>query len=86
MTPEDFITFVSEKDDTDYGICPAPVDAQTGLNILIDHFLGEGWYVSMPICQEQVNTEAIYEILKKYPNVDKSFIDRLLGIFKKNKG
>ena len=54
------------KSDKDYGICPPPIEAQEGLNVLIKHFLGEDWYVMMSISQEQVNAEAIYQILKEY--------------------
>ena len=53
------------NDSKDYGLCPPPTNAQDGLNILIDHFLGEDWYSTMPMSQEQVNSEAIYEILQK---------------------
>jgi hypothetical protein len=52
----------------DYGIFPPPTEAQEGLNVLIKHFLGEDWYTANPINQEQANTEAIYQILSKYPN------------------
>lgn len=67
MDAEKFKQIVLDNADKDYGVCLPPTDAQYGLNILINHFLGEDWYVVMPISQEQVNTEAIYEILKKYP-------------------
>ncbi len=48
--------------------CPPITKAQDGLNVLIKHFLGDDWYVVAPLCTEQVNTEAIYEILGKYPS------------------
>jgi hypothetical protein len=51
---------------TDYGICPPPTDAQTGLNVLIEYFLGSDWYVPLPLSTEQVNTEAICLILSLY--------------------
>ena len=67
MKAEEFKKSALEKSDEDYGLCPPPTNAQCGLHILIEHFLGKDWYVTMPISQEQVNTEAIYAILKKYP-------------------
>lgn len=65
---EKFLDQVYENTDKDYGICPPPTPAQEGLDVLIEHFLGKDWYVVLPLGAEQVNTEAIYEILKKYPN------------------
>lgn len=55
-----------EEDDSCGIFCP-PTDAQTGLNVLINHFLGEDWYTFNPVNQKQVNTEAILEILYRYP-------------------
>ena len=68
MTPEEFGQFLRERTDEDYDLMPPPCDAQTGLNILIRHFLGEKWYCMLPVHQEQINTEAISEILMKFPN------------------
>jgi hypothetical protein len=67
MNAEDFKRQILNNADFDYGLCPPPIKAQDGLNILIKHFLGDNWYVTLPINQEQVNAEAIYDILKKYP-------------------
>jgi hypothetical protein len=66
MDSNKFSKILLEKNDKDYGLCPPPINAQEGLNILIEHFLGEDWFVTMPMCQEQVNTAAIYTILNKY--------------------
>jgi len=67
MNAEVFKQVIFNNADKDYGLCPPPLEAQYGLNILIDHFLGHNWYTVMPISQKQVNAEAIYEILRKYP-------------------
>lgn len=67
MTPEKFLKQCREKHPEDYGMCAPPTEAQTGLNILIEHFLGENWYSTMPMSAEQINTQAICEILEKYP-------------------
>ena len=63
---EQLIDTSSSNSKEDYGLCPPPLNAQEGLNVLIEHFLGKGWYVTMPLNQEQVNTQAVYEILEKY--------------------
>lgn len=71
MTHEEFTKQAYENDEHDadyYGIMPPPTNAQHGLNILITHFLGEGWYTTLSMHNEQVNTEAICEILRLYPN------------------
>lgn len=58
----------SLKNKGDYGLFPPPTNAQEGLRILMKHFLGNDWYVVDPLCNEQVNTVAIYEILERYPS------------------
>ncbi len=68
MTPEEFTNKLYNSEDKDYyGIFPPPIDAQEGLDILIEHFLGKDWYANASMCTAQVNSEAIYEILCKYP-------------------
>ena len=67
MQARKFIQTVLDNANYDYGICPPPIKSQDGLNILIDHFLGEDWYVTLPLNIEQTNTSAIYEILNDYP-------------------
>lgn len=70
MTSDEFLKQAYENDENGkeyYGIMPPPTNAQHGLNILIEHFLGKDWYTTCSMHNEQVNTEAIYQILKKYP-------------------
>jgi hypothetical protein len=67
VNAERFKKMVLENADFDYGIFSPPTKAQEGLTILINHFLGDNWYSVNPVSQEQVNTEAIYEILWSYP-------------------
>jgi hypothetical protein len=66
MKPEDFINNLRKENNFDYGLCPPPIKAEKGLDILIKHFLGDNWYTSMPLNTEQVYTEAIYTIIEKY--------------------
>lgn len=69
MTTDGFREYLKEKHKgEDYGIFAPPTEGQEGLNILIHHFLGEDWYDTSGVTSTtQVNTEAIYQILKKYP-------------------
>jgi hypothetical protein len=76
MTPQEFGEIVNKESDIDYGLCPPPISAEKGLNILIDHFLGKDWYVVMSLSKEQVYTEAICDILEKNQE-NKSFFKRL---------
>jgi hypothetical protein len=66
MTSEQFIKDLEECSEKYYGLCPPPLQAQKGLSILINHLLGEDWYVDISMGQEQVNTMAVYHILEKY--------------------
>ena len=79
MKLKEYETYVKSLDDyDDYGLCPSPISADKAMNILIDHFLGEDWYVSMPLSNEQVYTEALYIILNK---TQKSFLRKLFELF-----
>jgi hypothetical protein len=68
MKAEEFIEIVNKESKVDYGLMPPPITAEKGLNILIEHFLGKDWYVTSPLSQEQVYTEAIHQILENNPN------------------
>lgn len=84
MTPKEFSEFVYKDLDEDYGICPPPIDPQVGLDILIEHFLGDDWYSAMPLGATQINTEAIFEILHRYPR-KVPLIKRIINKIKFNK-
>ena len=55
----------------DYGIMSPTMEAQVALNELCKHLLGENWYVVDPMSTEQVNTNIVYEIERKYKRVTK---------------
>ena len=55
-----------ENEAEDCGILSPPLEPQMALDFLKDYLLGEEWYVCSPICQKQVNTEIVYEILRKH--------------------
>lgn len=45
---------------------PDSMTAQAAINELCSFFLGEGWYMALPVGVEQVNTEIIYQIEAHY--------------------
>lgn len=55
-----------ENEAVDCGICSPPMEAQKAIDLLADYLLGEGWYTVMPISNQQVNTEIVFEILLKH--------------------
>jgi len=63
MEVEELRKRVVKFEDKDYGICPAPLPAQEAVNLLIEHFLGDDWYVTLSMGSEQVNMEAVFEII-----------------------
>lgn len=63
---EDFEPMKTNIEDTTYGLCPAPMDANVALKILISYLLGDNWYVAMPMSQAQCNACAAEQILDKY--------------------
>ena len=69
-------------------LCDPPTDPRTAMHILIDHFLGEDWYVAMPENDDQVITAAVAEILDKYPkNRFSAFVKKIWKLLKnKRKG
>ncbi len=75
MEVKDFLKIVDEHNNgKSYGLCPQPFPSDKGLGVLIEHFLGEDWYVATPLGSEQVYTEAICCILEKYPRRKSIFI------------
>jgi len=80
MTQNEFLEYMEKYDTHDYGVCPKPIKAEDAMTILIDHILGVNWYVVMPLSQEQVYTQAIFEIVKKIPqkNEEKKFFKNFI--------
>lgn len=71
MTTTEFEEIIKKKEielHNEDNIFPVPTSDYEAFTILRNHFLGEKWYVVNPISHEQCNTEAVYEILQKYPN------------------
>ncbi len=79
MKTEGFLKMVDEHNEgKSYGLYPQPFPADKGLDVLIEHFLGKDWYVTLSMSPEQVYTEAICDILEKTQK-RKSLISQLFG-------
>jgi len=58
----------------DYGECgmlAPPCPAQVALDAIIEHLLGENWYVPYSCNVEQTNTEAVCVIIEEYKRKSK---------------
>ena len=49
-----------------YGVFMPPMDAQVAVRELCKHFLGDDWYSINPCSAEQINTEIVFEIERRY--------------------
>lgn len=68
MTVEEFDELMDKRSIHYRGNRHIPtLDAQTAVDILTEHFLGEDWYVVDPLTNDQVNPIVVREILQKYP-------------------
>lgn len=47
-------------------LCDPPTEPREAIHVLIEELLGENWYVVMPENGDQVITNAVYAIIKKY--------------------
>jgi len=85
MTTREFEDFLEKEimtEEDKKNIFAPPLEPQIALNILIEHFLGKDWYTPNPIGVKQVNTEAVHEILNKYPK-KKGLLERLVEFWKR---
>lgn len=53
-------------ENSNYGLMPAPMSADFAIGILCDYLLGDDFYITDPVSQEQANTLIVYNILKYY--------------------
>ena len=67
-----FYDFLDTKPDC--GILSPPITGQESVDLLRYYLLGEDWYSVNPVSTEQINTEIVYEILRKYsPKFNREF-------------
>lgn len=78
MKTQEFIDKVYAKSEVDYGLCPPPTTLSEALEVLTTHFLGEDWYCTTPMSDEQVITEIVASILEK--TQPKNFLQRLFNL------
>ena len=53
-------------DKKNYGICPPCMDAQVALDELCRYFLGDHYYIALPLPAKQANTQIVYDIEMNY--------------------
>ena len=85
MTTKEFEDFLEKEimtEEDKKNIFSPPFEPQIALNILIEHFLGKDWYTPNPIGVKQVNTEAVHEILGRYPK-KRNLMERLVKFWKR---
>lgn len=58
-------------EDVNCGMLSQPMKAQVAVNELCHFFLGDDWYSVNSISTEQINTEIVYEIERKYKKFNK---------------
>ena len=51
------------------GVYHSPMSAYDAILDLCKFFLGEGWYISVPVSPRQANTEIVYEIERKHQHL-----------------
>jgi hypothetical protein len=66
MLAEDFVKERYEKEGWK-GYGHPPTESKEAIQILMNHFLGENYYVDTSESFDQVTTAAVYAILKRYP-------------------
>lgn len=57
-------------------ILPVATPAQLVVDCLQELLLGEDWYVSAPMSQEQINTEILCVLLYQYNREFREYLDR----------
>ena len=71
MTTAEFSEILSKKRKEmgwEENIFPPPITDREFVEIIRNHLLGDNWYIVNPISHEQINAEAIWEILSRYPH------------------
>jgi hypothetical protein len=61
-----FEAMKNNLEDFSCGMMPAPMEAQTAVDILCDYLLGDDWYIATAMNQKQANACIVEQILDKY--------------------
>lgn len=62
---ESFTEWLKSQEDPE-NILPPELDFEKAIQFLKDYLLGEDWYVNYSGSAKQINTDIVYDILKKY--------------------
>lgn len=62
---ESFTEWLKSQEDPE-NILPPELDFEKAIQFLKNYLLGEDWYVNYSGSAKQINTEIVYDILKKY--------------------
>lgn len=62
---ESFTEWLKSQKDPE-NILPPELDFEKAIQFLKNYLLGEDWYVNYSGSTKQINTEIVYDILKKY--------------------
>lgn len=64
---ENFIDILVEHEKKEpFPLYPPPINAQFALDCLTEALLGPDYYVALPMCNNQANTEILDAILRTY--------------------
>lgn len=78
MINNSFLKWLKKENEKDKeNMMPVALNAQLAISFLKDYLLGQDWYFSDPISEEQINTEIVFEILKKYSKEFKKELKQL---------
>lgn len=73
---DDFQKEENKKPINEREILPPSTDPQLVVNCLQDLFLGENWYVAVPISTKQINTVILHDILYKYCKAYRKYLKK----------
>lgn len=62
---ESFTEWLKSQENPE-NILPPELDFEKAIQFLKNYLLGEDWYVNYSGSTKQINTEIVYDILKKY--------------------
>lgn len=78
MINNSFLKWLKKENEKDKeNMMPVALNAQLAISFLKDYLLGQDWYFSVSISEEQINTEIVFEILKKYSKEFKKELKQL---------
>ena len=69
----------------EHGYCMTDeMEAQAALTFLMDHILGEDWYIVAPMRNFQANPIIVNAIIDKYNKETEGFFSKIVRLFKES--